>query len=217
MCSCCSFSFFFFAFSICLFLCYFVMWDTWGLTSLAISQLSVLWWRDVVTAECSVARQRRHSRWTEWSNRGKKRREEKRKTEQALCLWFAKIIKLFIYQIYQEPSRWQKMWYELLTFTDTNTWSIHMDHICYRAKATVHIPLPHFPSQIRTLTTHHAHFNIISKSPRCLWVWLHQQFLGPNTWKFTYTRQILGSRSIPSLFRAERHPYQAALTLRADQ
>lgn len=34
--------------------------------------------RDVVTMECSVACQRRHSGWTEWSNRGMRRREKRR-------------------------------------------------------------------------------------------------------------------------------------------
>lgn len=52
------------------------------LQSLSIAPLSVLRWRDVVTMECSVACQRRHSGWTEWSNRGTKRREEKKKVEK---------------------------------------------------------------------------------------------------------------------------------------
>ncbi len=38
-------------------------------------------WRDVVTMECSIVCQRRHSGWTEWSNRRMQRREEKRREE----------------------------------------------------------------------------------------------------------------------------------------
>lgn len=42
--------------------------DTWGVRVAAISPLSLLRWRDVVTMECSIACQWRHSGWTEWSN-----------------------------------------------------------------------------------------------------------------------------------------------------
>lgn len=52
--------------------------DTWALKSRGYLSSFCLQRRDVVTVECGIACQRRHSGWTQWSNRGMTRGKEKR-------------------------------------------------------------------------------------------------------------------------------------------
>lgn len=78
-------------------------------------------------------------------------------------------------------------------------------NICYWAKPTLHIPLQRCPSPICNLNTHHAHFNIIiSKSPRCMWMWLHQEFLSLHLKNNIHTEWINNQHHL-KLLRAKIH------------
>lgn len=167
--------------------------------------------------ECSVACQRRHSGWTEWSNRGTRRREEKRtrKNDRTMCpfcsitspryipltIWTwinFQINKLCIKQTHANRT-WDTSSNHIHTQTqDLSTWRSlkTIITVCVIEPNPLYISHYHTAPPLYTLrNTHHAHFNIFSKSPRYTLVWMHQLF--------TYTR--LNQLLTPSLIREKKH------------
>lgn len=170
----------------------FFMRDTWGVRVAAISPRSLLRWRDVVTMECSIACQWRHSGWTEWSNGDEENRRGRGKmigpcvdsqysftmAHSTHNMNFNKLWNLLKKNNYQSSSSpCQYNMSRNYTQTHTNT-------ICYWAKHTLHIPLQHsalYAVCIRTTPTS-------TSSAKVLGICGHgciNNFLS-HTWKITH-------------------------------
>lgn len=63
-----------------------------------------LWWRDVVTMECSGACQRRHSGWTEWSNVGMRRGEDYPEKGRGKIIWPCVHLQYFFIWLYSTDN-----------------------------------------------------------------------------------------------------------------
>lgn len=127
-----------------------------------------LWWRDVVTMECSGACQRRHSGWTEWSNVGMRREEDYPEKGRGKIIWPCVHLQYFFIWLYsthniQFNKLQQQIYQTSCSPCQDNTWyewqlhlqiHIHManitpekinQHICNWSKSII---LPHPPTRI---------------------------------------------------------------------